>query len=197
MEGKKMVVVSQDSITELLVAWHKGSEVALTRMLPLVHKRLRRLAQNKLMRERVGHTLQPTALVNEFFLRLVARRPDFADREEFFQFAAVVMNRLLIDHAKARKAKKRDSGLKRVPFDLAEEIAILPPSEELADLKCALKQLAAVSLRQYRVVWLLFVAGLTMKKTANALGISEGTARRDYNSALAFIRHVLGAETCE
>jgi RNA polymerase sigma factor (TIGR02999 family) len=182
---------NDEDITELLWAWRAGNESALDLLLPKVFEHLRWCARRLLARERVDHTLQPTALVHELLLRLMVKTPNCVNRKHFFNLAARMMKHMLTDLGRKRNADIHGGGLVRVSFETAERDATFDPNEELADLESALEQLAAVSSRQYQVVCLLYIAGLSVKETALALKIAESTIGRDHRAALAFLRYQL------
>jgi RNA polymerase sigma factor (TIGR02999 family) len=180
-------------VTALLKAWSAGDRAALERLLPLIERELRRIARAQLARERSGHTLQPTALVNEAFLRLVEQRQvSFEGRGRFFALAATVMRHVLVDHARARGRDKRGGG--RAPVSL-DGLPDIPAGQtvELLDLDRALSKLAALDERKARVVELRFFGGLEVPQTAAALGVSENTVIRDWAFAKAWLRRELEA----
>ncbi len=178
---------TQPEITELLRQWTDGRADALDRLLPHVHAELRRLAASYMRRERADHTLQPTALVNEAFLKLVDQRAvRWQNRAHFFGIAAQAMRRILTDHARAYAAGKRGSGERPVELHEAMAVAGLPDTDILA-LDEALTRLAAFDPQQSRIVELRFFAGMTMQETAEALGISPATVGRDWTLARAWL----------
>jgi RNA polymerase sigma factor (TIGR02999 family) len=165
-------------VTRLLEDWTRGDQDALAELMPAVYDELHRRAQAYLRRERPDHTLQPTALIHEAFLRLVDQRSvRWQSRVHFYAIAAQQMRRILVDHARARHAAKRGQGLQRVSLD---EAAGLPEQSEaeLIALDEALQRLAEVDPRTARVVELRFFGGLTVEETAEALGISDRTVKR-------------------
>jgi RNA polymerase sigma factor (TIGR02999 family) len=178
---------SVGNITQLLSAWHQGDRSALDRVITMVHAELRRLARRELRRERAEHTLQPTALVNEVFLRLVAQRDaSWENRAQFFGVAAQLMRRILVDHARAHLAAKRGGGLLRVTLAEAADLAIDTGSELLA-IDRALTQLAALDPLQARLVELRYFAGMTVEETAHVLGCSPRTVKREWRVAKAWL----------
>jgi RNA polymerase sigma-70 factor (ECF subfamily) len=181
--------------TDLLLAWGNGDRAAFDRLVPLVSHELRQLAGKYLRREREGHTLQPTALVNEAYLRLVdLNRIQWQDRAHFFAMAARTMRRILVDHARARDNDKRGGGAQRVPLELALEIS-LTPERHLVELDEALQRLEAVHQRKAQVVELRFFIGLSLEETAEALHISVDTVKRDWRFAkLWLLRDLVGEE---
>ena len=173
-----------NQVTELLKKWRGGDRTALDALMPLVYKELRRVAHNRLQRERCDHTLQSTALVNEAYLRLVENAAQLENRQHFFAMAAQLMRQILVDHARKHRSLKRDGGYK-----LALDEAIRVPEREvdLVDLDDALKQLSSMDARQGRVVELRFFGGLSIEETAEALSISSATVERSWASARAWL----------
>jgi RNA polymerase sigma factor (TIGR02999 family) len=179
-------------ITQILAAADAGDERAAGELLPLVYEELRRLATQRLADERPGHTLQPTALVHEAYLRLVgddARR--WADRTHFFRAAAESMRRILIDHARAKRGPKRGGSRNRVPLDLAE-LAAEADGDEILAVTEAISRLEAHNPEVAEIVRLRFYVGLSVQDTANALGVSERTVYRDWTFARAWLIRELG-----
>ena len=175
-------------VTRLLHEWAGGDEQALARLIDLVYPELRRIAAQYLRRERQGHTLQPTALVNEAFLRL-AQRPDkqWNDRTHFFAVAARIVRNVLVDHARAREASKRGSGAFTVV--LTDAVAQVPaPEVNLLDLDTALKELEQLDPQHSRIVELRYFAGLSIEETAAVVGVSESSVKRDWVLAKTWIR---------
>jgi RNA polymerase sigma factor (TIGR02999 family) len=178
-------------VTELLHAWGAGDEVALHQLLPLVESELRRLAGAYMARERQGHTLQPTALVNEAFLRLVdAQDVPWQGRAHFFGLAARLMRRVLVDHARARGFQKRGGGAPAVPLD-TDVLVSRAPDVALLDLDRALDRLAEVDGRKAKVVEMRFFGGTTLEETADALGVSIDTVKRDWRFAKLWLLRTL------
>jgi RNA polymerase sigma factor (TIGR02999 family) len=181
-------------VTALLLSWSDGDRDALARLMPLVYDELRRLALDHLRRERPDHTLQPTALVNEVYLRLVdQRRVSWQTRAQFFGLAAQLMRHVLVDHARTRAAAKRGGGLSKLSLDEAR-IAPEQVAAELVALDEALVRLAAVDERKSRVVEMRFFAGLSVEETAEALGVSDKTVMRDWRIAKAWLHRELSGE---
>lgn len=177
-------------VTELLDAWSDGDPEALKTLLPLVLDDLRRLARSFLAKERAGHTLEPTALVNEVYLRLVGRRTvSWENRTQFFSATAEMMRRILVDHARRKKAAKKGSGADHLVFDEALDTtslwgaAIRTVDVDLVALDEALEKLAALDARQARVVVLRYFGGLTIQETAGALDVSPMTVKREWHTA--------------
>ncbi|HEX8362334.1 MAG TPA: ECF-type sigma factor [Longimicrobium sp.] len=175
-------------MTDLLVRAAAGDRAALDGAFPLVYDELRRLARRQLRREAEGHTLSSVALVHEAYLRLVDQtRGQWRDRAHFLAIAATAMRRILVDHARRHHAARRGGGAHRVPF---ESLDALPAAERaglLVELDEALSRLAALDERQARVVECRFFGGLTEEETAEALGISLRTARRDWAKARSWL----------
>jgi RNA polymerase sigma factor (TIGR02999 family) len=178
-------------ITRLLKWWQSGEPLALHALVPLVYSELRRLAAAHLRRERPAHTLQATALVSEAFLRLAGRdRPHLDSREEFFGLAAQAMRRVLVDHARRRRAQRRGGGRADLPLEVLAEPAAMPVAGVL-ELDAALSRLEALDPRQARVVELRFFAGLELEETAAALGLSVSTVQREWRMARSWLRREL------
>jgi len=175
-------------VTRILERMRAGDGQAAEELFPRVYGELRVLAARAMSGERADHTLQPTALVNEAYLRLVGgQHASFADRESFFAAAANTIRRVLVDHARARAREKRGGGFVRIPLeslDVAEPLA----DEELLTLDEALAQLAAVDATKARIVELRFFAGLSVAELGQALGMSESTLRREWRMARAWLR---------
>lgn len=171
------------AVTQLLRAWSDGDDQALGALLPLVEAELRRLARTYMARERKGHTLQTTALVNEAFVRLVdARSIPWQDRAHFLGIAARLMRRVLVDHARARGYQKRGGDAQRVSW--TEAMAVAPDLDfNLLALDRALDKLAASDPRKARVIEMRFFGGLTVEETAEVLQVSSDTVKRDWRLA--------------
>ena len=170
-------------ISALLRAWSGGDESALDRLVPIVYEELHRLAHSYMKRERSGHTLQTTALVNEAYMRLVdANTVEWQDRAHFFGIAARLMRRILVDFARARGYQKRGGKLRRVSLD--EDLLVSPePQEDLVGLNDALNALVEFDPRKARVVELRYFGGLSVEETAEVLKVSGITVIRDWNMA--------------
>jgi RNA polymerase sigma factor (TIGR02999 family) len=177
-------------LTELLLAAQAGSPQAVDRLLPLVYDELKTLAAGYLRAERADHTLQTTGLVHEAYLKLVDQsRTTWQNRAHFFGIAAQAMRRILVDHARRRRARKRDAG-QPVTFD--DELAgAVPESDEVLAVDEALQRLAALDPRQARIVELRYFAGLSIEQTAEAVGVSPATVKRDWVSAKAWLQREL------
>jgi RNA polymerase sigma factor (TIGR02999 family) len=182
------------AITALLRAWGDGDDAALEELTPLVEAELRRLARAHLARERRGHTLQATALVNEAFLRLTgARKMRWQDRAHFLGISARLMRRVLVDHARSRGYRKRGGGADRVTLD--EGLVTSPPlALDVIALDRALDALAAVDVRKSRVVELRFFGGLSVEETADVLHVSADTVKRDWRLAKLWLLRELEGE---
>ena len=170
-------------VTGLLEDWNEGDGAALGRLIPLVEAELRRIARRSMRREAAGHTLQPTALVNELYLRLVGqRRVQWRNRGHFYGSVATIMRRILVDHARVRGAGKRGKGARPVPLEEISQV-VPKPDLDLVALDDALSSLAQVDERQSRIVELRYFAGLGHREIGEALGISARTARREWRTA--------------
>jgi RNA polymerase sigma factor (TIGR02999 family) len=180
-------------LTGLLRAWSAGDALAGETLIPLVYQELRHQAARYLSRERANHTLRPTALVNEAYLRLAnQRRVVWQDRTQFFAVAATVMRRLLVDHARQHGAVKRGALAHAISLDDGEAIAISPaPDLDIIALNDALTELAAVDTLRARMIELRFFAGLTTDETAEALGVSAATVTRGWRLARAWLHYRL------
>jgi RNA polymerase sigma factor (TIGR02999 family) len=179
-------------VTRLLQEWTNGEEQALDRLVPQIHRELRKLAAGYLRKERSDHTLQPTALVNEAFLKLIDQRAvRWQNRAHFFGIAAQAMRRILVDHARAHAAGKRGDGAQRVPLDDVE-VAGGTVDIDLLALDEALTRLAAIDPQQSRVVELRFFGGLTMEETAEVMHISPATVGREWRMAKAWLFAEMG-----
>ena len=184
---------SPGEVTALLAAWSAGDREALAELIPLVYGDLRRRAEGLLRKERSGHTLQPTALVNEAYLKLVdQRRVPWQNRAHFLAVAARAMRQVLVDYARRRRAGKRGAGETLVVFDEAK--AATPPRNlDLLALDQALDRLSALDERQSRLVEMRIFAGLTIDEAAEALGISPATVSREWKHAEAWLHREIGA----
>jgi RNA polymerase sigma factor (TIGR02999 family) len=179
--------VDAGEVTALLRAWSRGDAGAPDRLLPLVYGHLRRLAASQMRRERANHTLQPTALVHEAYLRLVDRNLPWRDRGHFYGVAARAMREVLVDHARRREAGKRGPGRARLSIE-AVEVSVQPRTVDLLALDEALEKLAGLDERQARLVELRLFAGLTVQEAGDVMGCSAATASRDYRHAEAWLR---------
>jgi RNA polymerase sigma factor (TIGR02999 family) len=183
-------------VTALLRDWSGGDREALERLMPLVYQELRRLAASYLRVERPDHTLQPTALVHEAYLRLVDQRGvSWQNRAHFFGIAAQMMRRILVDHARRRQAAKRDATALRLPAMRAEGEEASARDPELLALDQALCGLESLDARQARIVELRFFGGLTVEETAEVAGVSSATVKREWRTARAWLaREIRPAE---
>jgi RNA polymerase sigma-70 factor, ECF subfamily len=173
--------------TALLIAWGAGDGKAREQMLPLVYDELRRLAAGYLRRERPGHTLQPTALVHEAYVRLIDQRQvDWSNRAQFIGLAAVMMRRILVNHARDRVADKRGAGAEHVPLTVAGD-PVGAPEVDLLDLHDALDRLADLDPRKGQVVELKFFGGLTIEEIAETVQVSRATVEREWKFARAWL----------
>jgi RNA polymerase sigma factor (TIGR02999 family) len=178
---------SSVELTQLLLDWSKGDQSALERLTPLVHGELRRLAHHYMSRERPGHTLQTTALVNEAYLKLIDQKHvALKDRAQFFALAATLMRHILVDHARSRQYLKRGGGTRQVALDEALTLGG-ERDEDLIVLDEALSQLASRDQRKGKVVELRFFGGLTVEETAEALDVSPVTIMREWSLAKAWL----------
>ena len=186
---------SPERVTQLLVAWSKGDRSALNALTPLVHDELRRLAHHYMNRERPGHSLQTTALVNEAYLKLIDQKlVEFHSRAQFFALAATLMRHILVDHARTRHALKHGGAGVRISFEEALLVSA-HRDEDLVELDQALTRLAEIDERKSKVVELRFFGGLTVDETAEALGVSAVTVMREWKMAKAWLFNVLNSET--
>ena len=182
-----MSIGSSSEITDLLLAWNDGEAAALEKLAPLVERELRRLAKSYMRRERAGHTLQTTALINEAYVRLIdARKIRWQNRAHFYGLAARVMRRILVDFSRERNYQKRGAGTWHVTFDEALVVS-QPDDPDLLALDEALNELARVDERKAQVVEMRFFGGLTEKEAAVALNVSPETARRDWRLAKTWL----------
>lgn len=186
---------ARTDVTRLLAAWKNGDSSAGNKVLPLVYDELHRAAQRAMRGESSGHTLQPTALVNEVYLRLVDQNDSgWKNRAQFFGIAAQMMRRVLVDHARARLSEKRGGGVRTVALDDMYELPQASAASNEVDiltLNEALEKLAALDPDQSRVVELRYFTGLSIEETAEALGVSPATVKREWVVARAWLRREL------
>ena len=170
-------------VTRLLVEWSQGSQAALDELFPIVYDELRRLARGYLRHEAPGHTLQPTALVHEAYLRLIDQRGvNWQNRAQFFGLSAQMMRRILVNHAVSRRTAKRGGDARKVPMDEAIDLFEVR-SVDLVALDEAMTALAAFDPRQSHIVELRFFGGLTIDETAEVTGVSAATVKREWTAA--------------
>jgi len=185
---------ADQGITGLLDDWSRGDRRALDRLLPVIYAELRRIAVRQLRREREGHTLQPTALVHEAYLRLVEQHSvGWQNRAHFFGVAAQVMRRILVDHARRQGAKKRGNGVQCVPL---EDVAAAPSDQvPLLALDHALGRLEKLDPGLARIVELRAFGGLTIDEAAQVMNVSASTAKREWRTARAWLTRELAPES--
>lgn len=182
------------SVTALLRAWESGQPTAFDKLVELAYPELRRIAKRQCGREGISSTLQCTAVVHEAWLRLAQTpQPDYKDRTHFFAFASRLMRTILIDHARAKKSQKRGGGI--ASFTLIDSDAVTsPPEVEILDLNAALEELEILDPMQGRIVELRYFTGLSIPETAEAVGVSESTVKREWIVAKTWIRRRLTEE---
>jgi RNA polymerase sigma factor (TIGR02999 family) len=189
--------MTSGSVTELIARWRAGDRSAPDRLVPLVYDQLRDVARRQLSRESPGHTLSPTGLVHEVYLRLLRQRQIAAtDRQGFLGIAGQIMRRILVDHARARVRLKRGGGDRPVPLEPGDDVPLLTPAEveEVLAIDMALQRLAREDDRAHQVVECRIFGGLTLEETAEALGISSKSVQRTWTAALAWLRKEVGGE---
>jgi RNA polymerase sigma factor (TIGR02999 family) len=184
--GRSIGTSASVTVTQLLCAWRNGDQCALEKLIPIVYQDLRRVARRHLLAERAGHSLQPTAVVHEAYMRLVNyQHVQWRDRAHFFAVSAQLVRRILVDHARRRNLK-RGADVRHVSL----EFALLTGSDRSKDLVAldeALNELARMDARKAKIVELRFFGGLSVDETAEALGISGPTVMRDWSSAKAWL----------
>jgi RNA polymerase sigma-70 factor, ECF subfamily len=189
-----MPLSSQKEVTELLGDWAGGNERALEKLIPLVQPELHRLAHHYMSRERAGHTLQTTALLDEAYLLLVDHsKRNWQNRTHFVAAAAQLMRRIMVDHARERRSLKRGGGAMKVTLDEAAAVTETR-SEELLALDDALERLAGLDLRKSQIVELRYFGGLTVEETAEFLTLSQRTVEREWDMAKAWLYRALSGE---
>jgi RNA polymerase sigma factor (TIGR02999 family) len=184
-------------VTQLLLAWCDGDQQALEKLTPLVYRELRRLAKHYMYGERVDHTLQATALVNEVYLRMVDWKPlSWQNRAQFFAFSAQMMRRILVDFARSHQRPKRGGGQHAISL---EESAVLSPTkgDDLIAVDDALTRLSKIDARKAEIVEMRFFGGLSVEETAVALKVSPFTVLRDWKLAKVWLLHDLSGETLD
>ena len=186
---------SNPAVTELLVRWRAGDEDCLERLAPLVDAELRRIAHRYMRLERLGHTLQTTALVNEAYIRLIDQAQfSWQNRAQFIAVAARLMRQILVDHARRLRREKRGAGVEMLPLD--EELIFSPAkSAALVALDDALDDMAAFDARKVKVVELRYFGGMSVEETAEVLGVHPKTVNRDWALAKAWLKRELGAKS--
>jgi RNA polymerase sigma-70 factor, ECF subfamily len=182
------------TVTELLRKWGNGDEQALEQLIPLVHRELHQIARRHMGRERAGHSLQATALVNETYLRLIDTKDvTWQDRTHFLAVCARVMRRILVDHARARRSQKRGGRATKVTFD--EDLVVAhDPRHDFVALDDALEALAQLDDRKSRVVELRFFGGLSVEETASVVNVSPDTVMRDWRFAKKWLQREMRAQ---
>ena len=185
-------------ITQLLYELKSGEQEVLSDLLPLVYDELRRLADSYLRRERAGHTLQPTALVHEAYLRLIGQKPiDWQNRAHFFGVAARLMREVLIEHARSRNRLKRGGEFKTI-VELDEAVSFSNEKQlDVIAIDEALSQLERLDARQVRIVEMKFFGGLNIEEIAEVLSISPATVKREWSTAKLFLYKILNSQTDE
>lgn len=188
---------SPHEVTQLLVAWGNGDQLARDKLMSVVYEELHRLAQKYMRRESPGHTLQTSALVNEAFVKLVDQRNvRWQNRAHFYGIAAQLMRRILVDHARSRHRAKRGGGARVVSFN----DALLVSDERSAEVVAvheALERLAEFDSRKSQLVELRFFGGLSIEETAEVLGVSQGTVMRDWTLAKAWLRREMSTDSSD
>ena len=192
IESSHLMEPLPPDITGLLRDWSKGDPAALDKLIPLVFEDLRQIAARMFKRESEGHTLQPTALVNEVYLRLMDQRKiHWANREQFFRVTALLMRRILVDYAKRRDAAKRGSGAVKLPLDDALGLAVFQEKVNFLDLDAALSRLAELDPRQSQIVEMRYFTGLSHEEIAEVLGVSVTTVKREWSTARIWLHREL------
>jgi RNA polymerase sigma-70 factor (ECF subfamily) len=188
--------VATGDITRLLLAWTEGDQQALQELMPLVYHELHRIAQHHWSGQPPGHTLQPTALIHEAYLKLINQgEKSFQSRTHFFALASMAMRQVLVNHAEARLTRKRGGGIVNVPMEDADEAAVYREATDVVALYDALKRLETVDARKSRVVELRYFGGLSIEETAEALSVSPVTVTRDWQTARAWLARELGTSS--
>ncbi len=187
----------REAVTRLLVEWKSGSKEALDLLIPIVYDELRRLAAHYLRDEHAAATLQPTAVVHEAYMRLVAQSlPDWESRSHFFGVAAQLMRQILVDHARKNRSAKRGGGMAKAPLEEALAFAS-PQSPDMVALDDALTELAKIDPRQSKIIELRFFGGLSIEETAQALDVSSATIGRETRLAEAWLHRALSRDSSE
>jgi RNA polymerase sigma-70 factor (ECF subfamily) len=179
-------------VTQLLLNWSRGDRVALDQLMPLVYQELRKLAGRYLRSERPDHTLQPTALIHEAYLRMIGKdMPEWQSRAHFFGVAARLMRQILVDHARTHHAAKRGGDQQKISLDDAPQVFAQSDAAGLLALDDALTKLAAFDERRSRILEMRSFGGMSVEESAQALGVSEATIKREMRLAQAWIRREL------
>jgi RNA polymerase sigma factor (TIGR02999 family) len=185
-----------NQVTQLLLDWSRGDRAALDELMPLVYQELRKLASGYLRSERPDHTLQPTALIHEAYLRMIGKdMPQWQSRAHFFGIAARLMRQILVDHARTRHAAKRGGDQQKISLDDAPQVFDQSDAAGLLALDDALTKLAAFDERRSRILEMRAFGGMSVEDTALALRVSEATVKREMRLAQAWIRRELGQST--
>ena len=191
-----MQTPQSNQVTQLLLDWSRGNGAALDELMPLVYQELRKLARAYLRSERPDHTLQPTALIHEAYLRMVGKdMPQWQSRAHFFGVAARLMRQILVEHARTRHAAKRGGDQQKISLDDAPQVFAQTDAAELLALDDALTKLAAFDERRSRILEMRSFGGMSVEETAQALGVSDTTVKREMRLAQAWIRRELGQTT--
>jgi RNA polymerase sigma-70 factor, ECF subfamily len=187
IKGCKLTKPVTGEVSILLKAWGAGDESALDKLIPLVYSELRRMAHYQMTREREGHTLQTTALVNEAYVRLVgATEVSWQNRAHFFALSAQLMRRVLVDHARSRRRTKRGGDMQKVSLDASPAI-LCGPDADIIELNDALSSLAEIDARKAKIVELRFFGGFSVEETAEALNVSVSTVMNDWKFAKVWL----------
>ncbi len=191
-----MQTPQSNQVTQLLLDWSRGDRAALDELMPLVYQELRKLASAYLRSERPDHTLQPTALIHEAYLRMIGNdMPQWQSRAHFFGVAARLMRQILVEHARSRHAAKRGGDQQKISLDDAPQVFARTDAAELLALDDALTKLAAFDERRSRILEMRSFGGMSVEETAAALGVSDTTVKREMRLAQAWIRRQLGQTT--
>jgi RNA polymerase sigma-70 factor (ECF subfamily) len=191
-----MQTPQSNQVTQLLLDWSRGERAALDELMPLVYQELRKLAGGYLRSERPDHTLQPTALIHEAYLRMIGHdMPQWQSRAHFFGVAARLMRQILVEHARTRHAAKRGGDQQKISLDDAPQVFAQTDAAELLALDDALTKLAAFDERRSRILEMRAFGGMSVEETAQALSVSDTTVKREMRLAQAWIRRELGQTT--
>lgn len=191
-----MQTPQSNQVTRLLLNWSRGDREALDELMPLVYQELRKLASSYLKSERPDHTLQPTALIHEAYLRMVGHEmPEWQGRAHFFGVASRLMRQILVEHARTRYAIKRGGGQQKISLEDASEVFVQDDAAKLLALDHALTKLAAFDERRSRILEMRAFGGMSVEETAEALGVSDTTVKREMRLAQAWVRRELEQAT--